>query len=623
MYKQLSLLMALGYIGIATSATTNYDILGRKGSKMNTPMVYRNVDYSKTKKNDIHNILAKQAETKIAKASGALKHTDLKLNGCSGYTLTKSYWFNDKEMNQSKYFDMVNAYEESYAPRINYNGYGEQQEKKNYNTGFNFTYGDDFKPNRDNYEEASRYEKNVTTNYRDIQKFSNWDKGVSHIYSYSDLDRFSFSVRPSYSNQIGVYLASDASSWYTNAKVYNKCEKNSLVWNLEATDNYLSNVAVLRRFSNNMDLIFYDHNCDIKNGAKTQFPVRPDQLPIHMGVHTNDLNEIGDGSYNDRAAYLDDYIYENRMIEIVAAGNLAKTPTKDNYYGYTRMSASALNAITVGAVEQSTKKVAAYTGWKNPKYVSGEKKSFDKPEIYGFTNFFSRDKKMKYKYASSGVVRELNPTHGGTETAAAYIGGMVESLLSSEPFYKWHPEVVKALLLTSSDIDVMPKDKKGKIDYVGNDFIYNKDNKNLVIGLTDYAKVFVGNTSRYWIANNSGEIMKDKEDGKPYFTFKEKVNGNHLRIAISWLSKSSYAVSKGRTPQDFDLYVYDENGKEVGKSTTGDNPFELVDVKLDTGWYTTITIKIKLHRDDGERILLGYNLFDYWFTSMEGCPVGL
>ena len=117
--------------------------------------------------------------------------------------------------------------------------------------------------------------------------------------------------------------------------------------------------------------------------------------------------------------------------------------------------------------------------------------------------------------------------------------------------------------------------------------------------------------------------MKDKEDGKPYFTFKEKVNGNHLRIAISWLSKSSYAVSKGRTPQDFDLYVYDENGKEVGKSTTGDNPFELVDVKLDTGWYTTITIKIKLHRDDGERILLGYNLFDYWFTSMEGCPVGL
>ena len=52
MNKEL-LTIALAFGCIASNATTNnYDLLGRKGSKMNTPMVYRNVDYSKVKKNE-------------------------------------------------------------------------------------------------------------------------------------------------------------------------------------------------------------------------------------------------------------------------------------------------------------------------------------------------------------------------------------------------------------------------------------------------------------------------------------------------------------------------------------------------------------------------------------------
>ena len=621
MYKRIPLLLTFGCISAMASTAANYDLLGRKGSKMNSPMVYRNVDYSKADKTNMHNVLAKQAETKITKATGALRHVGVDVNGCADFSVMKSYWFNGKEMSQSAYLDKVNQYEASYAPRINYNGHGEAHKKTSYSAGWRVSYGVEFNPNGEDYSEQSRYEPNVTTSYHNMDRFYNWTRsGISFFEDWDREIRGSIRYYPDYKNKIGVYLASDVSYWNTNENIINKCSKNNLVKSYETTSIFLNGIATLRRFSKNANILFYDHQCDDINGANTQFPVRPDLLPVYMGIHTNGLKEMGDGTYNDRAAYLDDYIYENRMIEVVAAGNLAKTPAQNSYVGYTRKTASALNAITVGAVEQSTNKVAAYTGWKNPKYASGEKKSFDKPEIYGYTNFFSREKSTVYAHSSSGSVKVLTPTRGGTETAAAYIGGMVESLLSTEPFYKWHPEVVKALLLTSSDIDVMPRDKKGNINYEGNDFVYTKDDKDLVLGLTDYAKVFVGNTSRYWIANNSSEIMTDKEDGKPYLTFKEEARNGRVRIAISWLSKSSYATSKGRTPQDFDLFVYDGNGKEIAKSTTGDNPFEIVDIPY---VYGTITIKIKLDRDNGERILLGYNMFEYGIADYIGCIVGI
>ena len=54
MKKIISLGLALGCIGVSAAAN-NYDLLGRKGSQMNSPMVYKNVDYLKEKKNESRN----------------------------------------------------------------------------------------------------------------------------------------------------------------------------------------------------------------------------------------------------------------------------------------------------------------------------------------------------------------------------------------------------------------------------------------------------------------------------------------------------------------------------------------------------------------------------------------
>ena len=47
MNTKVAMLVAVGCV--ASFAATNYDLLGRNGSKMNSPMVYRDVDYQKVK----------------------------------------------------------------------------------------------------------------------------------------------------------------------------------------------------------------------------------------------------------------------------------------------------------------------------------------------------------------------------------------------------------------------------------------------------------------------------------------------------------------------------------------------------------------------------------------------
>ena len=50
MNKKATLIVALSCVYAGAANSVNYDLLGRRGSKMNSPMVYKNVDYTKTEK---------------------------------------------------------------------------------------------------------------------------------------------------------------------------------------------------------------------------------------------------------------------------------------------------------------------------------------------------------------------------------------------------------------------------------------------------------------------------------------------------------------------------------------------------------------------------------------------
>ena len=610
MNKKKIIACTLACVAMGVCAATNYDLLGRKGSEMNSPMVYRNVDYAKAK-NDVKHVLAKQAETAVTPATGRLEQFAgcVKKNGWwVNDDVSTSYWFNDEKLTQSQYLSKVNTYEKNYAPRKKYSGSGEKQSKWDIKPLFSGSKGTFPKYRDDIYYEKSRLERNATTAYKKLDLSHPWASSIAR-------------------NETGVYLAGDAAPYYASEdKVLNGCNKGNQIHKRDSHIDVLGADAMFKYFAVNPSTYYYDYECDHSAEKKTQFPLWSvlKSKSIYMGIHTNSLEEWDDGLYNDQAAYFDDYIYENRMIEIAAAGNFAKTPSDDNANGHIRKTAAAMNAITVGAAESVSGKVAPYSSWKNPTFASGKKKSYDKPEIYGYTNYY------KY-FEQSDIIQNLNsgrtfeyfPAYGGTVTAAMYIGGLVESLLSNEPFYRWHPEVVKAMLLTSSSIDVMPKDNNGKVNYVGNDFIFagEKSNKNLVIGTTNSNRLFKGHRSRYWIANTADEVMTVDGDGKSYLTFEENVEYNvTYRIAISWLSKGSNAKSLGQIPQDFDLYVYDSNGNELAKSETGSNPFEIVEI--DSKNNEKIFIKIKLYRNNGERVLLGYDIHAS-NQFYESCPTSI
>ena len=69
MNKKMAFIVALGCAYAGAASTVNYDLLGRKGSKMNSPMVYKNIDYSKMKKKEQQNV-GSSLENKTLKRLG-------------------------------------------------------------------------------------------------------------------------------------------------------------------------------------------------------------------------------------------------------------------------------------------------------------------------------------------------------------------------------------------------------------------------------------------------------------------------------------------------------------------------------------------------------------------------
>ena len=80
----LTIALAFGCIA-ANASTNNYDLLGRKGSKMNSPMVYKNVDYSKAKKNEQQKLNSSLENRGLAKQAVGLKDGVDAIIGVYGY----------------------------------------------------------------------------------------------------------------------------------------------------------------------------------------------------------------------------------------------------------------------------------------------------------------------------------------------------------------------------------------------------------------------------------------------------------------------------------------------------------------------------------------------------------
>ncbi|SIO31507.1 S8 family serine peptidase [Fibrobacter sp. UWB11] len=297
--------------------------------------------------------------------------------------------------------------------------------------------------------------------------------------------------------------------------------------------------------------------------------------PILVGSNSWDYvieNDVGD--YTDGDATMDNYIYENGVVEFVAASNEGR----ESFVG---SPSRALNAISVGAISPVDNKYVDYSSSKNGRTFS------DKPEVANYTNFiFPDDPSYTAKPGDT-----YNGYFNGTSAATPFMAGMTANLLSNHPFLWWHPELVKAVLIVGSNPVQNPEfdidgtnDFEAGIPYYGN-FAQGKDNR-----------------WNFWAGNNNSNFDSDREIK---FTEANIKQGRRYRIAISWLTSGEFAMRYRRVAQDLDLSVW-QNGKKIASSATAYNPFELVDFVAPTSDPLTIKIKRYNNLSSTEKVAIGY-----------------
>jgi hypothetical protein len=174
--------------------------------------------------------------------------------------------------------------------------------------------------------------------------------------------------------------------------------------------------------------------------------------------------------------------------------------------------------------------------------------------------------------------------------------------LATNAFYRWHPEVVRALLLTSSAAS-------GKNVPTYELVMPERGSKNIV------------HDSRYWV----GDFNKLKTSSNEIaFAIKmsdfENYRNKRFVAAISWLSRGDEIERVGKIPQNFDLVVSPSDNANVNDalynpyySVSTENNYEIVSF---SAYREYMVFKIWLREDLSSsdyknQIALGFDLIAY------------
>lgn len=617
------------------AAATHYDILGRKNSQMESPMVYKNVGPKQAdeQQNVNRNIIATKSNNALAR-QGINGNNIVAIEGVQD-NLSRSYLHNQivtyttngikyrvRQMDVGDYIKIANKcftpVEDRVASTSSYTS-AKRTNSPDYTVTFPVN------SMSSDHTQASPYEYGATTTYSTLSSVQTRSKKGS-VSWYFNGDAYD-------APDIGVYTFNDdlpTKASYNGDYSFiphDDCAINAVLGHEVIAS---KTAHILNRASMHAKIFAHNTRCN------TNHPSNPElESPqIYMGLHTRKAT-IDGGNNSSTTAYtgvpqkLDNYIYNNHTVEIVGAGNFGTHPRKNAVQeGKLAAEAHAANAITVGAVNPLTKKYENYSSWKNTAY--GAKK----PEVANYTNIYFNETAKKYTKGSNAYIYQ--PYYDGTETAAAYTAAMVSELLSIEPFYRWHPEVVKALLLTAGDETIVNTNHdtdQGASQILSYRTILGDDNNHY------------NHHSRYWI----GDINKLATNKTSHGITKKEIKfnvdvtkGATYKAAIAWLSSGDDIAKYGRIPQDFDFYVYknynatsyredainnphgvsdfsslyttnyNDDDKITEAENEGKNPYEVLQFTADrTG---IVTFSIILYEDRGEtnkdKIILGFNVLE-------------
>ena len=635
MYKKMTYVVALGCICAGAASSVNYDLLGRKGSKMNSPMVYKNIDYSKMKKDQSQ--IGSSLENKVlAKRSSGLTGNVVALEGayCNrglDYSTTYPVPFSLK-----KYFANGNTQTTTFDVIGGTNGYMYQSNQ----VFINVPRWPNYSPSYVTTGERSRaYE----THYNVVEEnypFTPQNTKISSHYGHP-LDSTKYL---SFADEVKNYISGRYSiqSWYDvsnyggvqefgNVGIHMTVDALPVKMDYGADLTYIrtnwsdqfnptpeNEIASARMYSTiraaaKSPVVYVGKNSVTNPGSKGP--------QIYVGVHSgtdgvgNDVEESK--YYSTEARNLDNYIYDNRTIEIAAAGNYSHRFNNSHL----AKRAHAANAITVGAVDAFTTEIASYTSSVSKYCTKGIGNCADgknlragsnKPEVFNYSHFYLNDKKRTYTSWDNGGVNTYPPLYDGTEIAAAYTASMVADMLTVNPFYRWHPEVVKAVLISSGynalQGSIAPYTPASNDVPTYYSLIFDKDHNNSY------------HDSRYWIGDMNKlytHVTSSKKEIR--FSIKRPANKTKFTAAIAWLTSGNDIANLGKIPQDFDMYVYENTTANVNNITLGNykaystkssNSYEYVSFTSEAEY---LTFRIRLFDDDSRsenngQVVLGFDL---------------
>jgi len=392
---------------------------------------------------------------------------------------------------------------------------------------------------------------------------------------------------------IGVYVAEPgcktASPVLVNSKYTDKCSVGSYT---PTSSHHNLVVNVLQKAAPEAH-IFGFLSYDPANNDANPYPPNPRNNyypPIEIGSHSyaECLSQVV-GSEARKYKYIDmemdRYIYNNRVINFVAAGNkgenLKDCPSgcspKCDTTSYVASPGKAVNAITVGAVHSSggdyPNRYTSYSQWKSSEVGNR------KPEIAMYTDINLGNNSNYSSFT-------------GTSAATPLAAGFLASILEQHPFCKEQPAMMKAALMIAGNIPILNADSIGAVA------------KSVI----KYSTAAWGTGGAWWRGNNSAFF--DNYNNSITFTENNIQANKRHKVAIAWLTEPNYTSQNHKISQDLNLYVY-QNGQVIASSRSTDDPFEIVDFITTTN--APLTIMIHRYRNGtngvgGGDIFLGYNI---------------
>ena len=637
MNKKATLIVALSCVYAGAANSVNYDLLGRRGSKMNSPMVYKNIDYSK--KNSKKQGIASLDNKALMKRASGLQNGVVALEGAycnKGLDYTTSY---PVPFYLKRYYANGSTQARTYDVATGSNGYIEHSNSafipvprwQNYSPNLTEISARTKIPTNQYGVTEENYSFNSSSTVAS-SRFGNAQDMIHYLALSPDLKEYAskrWAVQSWYDTQnygnvqefgkVGVHLSVDAVPVKTNNGA------NPSFIQLEGDYAFnptpVTEVASSRMYNTikavAKDVVVYvDKNYPVHPAHPTWMGSQGPQ--VYVGVHAGiDEGGINDAllQYSYAAQNLDNYIYDNRTIEIAGAGNYS---VRFNNYHIASKSQAA-NAVTVGAADGYSQAITSYTshvskyckqGIGNCSNGSNLEDGSKKPEIFNYSHFYLNDKKRTYSSRSGdNYTYTALPLYDGTEVAAAYTASMVADLLTVNPFYRWHPEVVKALLITSGDNQVQVLPSYTPVTSAVPTYqtlLFDKDHQSQF------------HDSRYWIGDVNllkTHVLDSKKEIR--FSIKRPANKTKFTAAIAWLSSGNDIANLGMIPQDFDLFVYERSNDNTdnvngvkARSTTSTNAFEKVSFTSSADY---LLFRIKLYSDDARsenngQIVLGFDL---------------